>query len=106
MTAIDRDNNILPDLSPYPNLAAIAETQLGVWSSHARYIAQRFGDDDREFLRRTDDVARLVRLLAGERLVQYCEDYKWMCGNFMEEDLHFRRHQRYRLQTFAEADRE
>ena len=44
--------------------------------------------------------------LMGDDLPRYCDDYRWMCQNFVEEELFFRRHKRYRLQSFADADRE
>ncbi|PWB84394.1 MAG: class I SAM-dependent methyltransferase [Methylocystaceae bacterium] len=43
--------------------------------------------------------------ISGDDLTTFLEDYRWLCGVLMEEELFFRRENRYRLSTFAEAER-
>lgn len=93
-------------LAPFPHLARIVAAQLESWPDHARYLAARFNDEDAAALGISEGISQLVLALTGEDLPRYCDDYQWMCRNFIEEELFFRRHKRYRLQTFADAYRE
>jgi ubiquinone/menaquinone biosynthesis C-methylase UbiE len=85
------------------NLTRVVRTLLSVWPEHNDYCTARFKDDTPDFLRRMDEVAGLALRLAGEELDQYCSDYRWMCEEFIKEELFFRREGHYRLSTFKEA---
>lgn len=93
----------LARLQAYPNLENIVSVLLKVWPQHAAYCEMRFRDDPPGFMQRSDELAGLVIKLAGGDLSTYCEDYKWMCEEFLKEELYFRREGRYRLATFKEA---
>lgn len=75
------------------------------WPEHQAYLIRRFADDAPALLKSTDEVAGLVLLLAGSELERYCADYHWMCDNFVEEELFFRRRKTYRYSSFAEVER-
>lgn len=90
-------------LRPYANLDAAVGVLLEVWPEHADYCQARFRDDPPGFMQRSDELAGLVLKLAAGDLASYCQDYKWMCAEFLKEELHFRREGRYRLSTFKEA---
>jgi 2-polyprenyl-3-methyl-5-hydroxy-6-metoxy-1,4-benzoquinol methylase len=96
----------LSRLAAYPNLKAVVAAVLDAWPEHADYCEARFRDDPPGFLRRSEDLALLVRRLTGAELPVYCADYKWMCERFLEEELFFRREGRYRLARFEQAYRE
>ncbi|MBV9633382.1 MAG: class I SAM-dependent methyltransferase [Methylobacteriaceae bacterium] len=93
-------------LARFPHLAKIVSAQVESWPDHTKYLAQRFNGEDPSALARTEDLSRLVLSLTGDKLSQYCDDYQWMCVNFIEEEKYFRRHKHYRLNTFADAYRE
>jgi 2-polyprenyl-3-methyl-5-hydroxy-6-metoxy-1,4-benzoquinol methylase len=90
-------------LSEYPNLAVVVDALLAQWPDHASYCAMRFRDDPPGFMKRSDELAGLVIKLAEGKLDAYCQDYKWMCAEFVKEEIYFRRNKRYRLSTFKEA---
>jgi len=90
-------------LRPFANLDKIVGALLEVWPEHADYCEARFRDDPPGFMTRSDELAGLVVKLAGGDLATYCQDYKWMCAEFLKEELYFRREGRYRLSTFKEA---
>jgi 2-polyprenyl-3-methyl-5-hydroxy-6-metoxy-1,4-benzoquinol methylase len=90
----------------YQNLSRLVAAQLAVWPEHDKYLQASFSTDDENFLERVDDVSKLVLLLVEDRLQEFCEAYRFMSENFIEEELFFRRHKRYRLSTFEEANRE
>ena len=96
----------MPQLESYAHLDKAYRAQLAVWPEHANFLQTRFADDSPEFLERTDQVAKLALVLADDRLDEFCRDYRWMCENFIEEELYFRRHKKYRLSSFADAYRE
>jgi 2-polyprenyl-3-methyl-5-hydroxy-6-metoxy-1,4-benzoquinol methylase len=93
----------LSSLDTYPNLKVVVGEVLSVWPEHNSYCVARFRDDPPGFLKRSDDLAALVIALSEKNLRQYCEDYKWMCEEFVAEEYFFRTHGRYRLSTFKEA---
>ena len=93
-------------LAPYPSLRSIVRETIRVWPDHQRYCEMRFRSDERDFLGRTDEFARLALANVGDELTRYVEDYRWMCERFLEEELHFHREGGYRLSTFADAYRE
>jgi len=91
------------DQAAYPALASIVQATLDVWPEHDGYCKARFRDDAPAFLGRMDDVSKLVLQNVGDDLGGYCADYRWMCEEFLKEELFFARERRYRLATFAEA---
>jgi 2-polyprenyl-3-methyl-5-hydroxy-6-metoxy-1,4-benzoquinol methylase len=93
----------LERVQPYPNLARIVSLLLDVWPEHAGYCEMRFRDDPPGFMKRSDELAGLVISLAEGDLRTYFEDYRWMCAEFLEEELYFRREGKYRRSTFKEA---
>jgi 2-polyprenyl-3-methyl-5-hydroxy-6-metoxy-1,4-benzoquinol methylase len=93
----------LSSLDAYPKLKEVVGHVLAVWPEHNSYCIARFRDDPPGFLQRSDDLAKLVIALAGTRIREYCEDYKWMCEEFVAEEYYFRTHGKYRLSTFKEA---
>lgn len=91
------------ELEAFPNTKRIVEHLLTVWPEHVAYCNARFGGSDGAFLSRTEVVAQLILTIVGARLEEYCIDYRWMCEEFLKEELYFRRHNKYRLGTFEEA---
>ena len=93
----------MEQLAGYPRLEAVVAEVLWVWPEHKGYVEARFEGDQPDFLKRADEFAALAIEDMGQQIRRYCEDYRWMCEQFLEEELFFARHQHYRLQTFAEA---
>jgi 2-polyprenyl-3-methyl-5-hydroxy-6-metoxy-1,4-benzoquinol methylase len=93
----------MQQLAGYPHLETVVAEVLSVWPEHKNYVEARFEGDQADFLKRSDEFAALAIEDMGADSRRYCEDYRWMCEQFLEEELFFARHQRYRLQTFAEA---
>ena len=94
------------NLQRYSAIHAIISALLGIWPEHQKYIKTRFKNDSTEFLGRTNEVAELALKLIDYELPRYCEDYKWVCNNFLEEQWYFQRQGEYRLKNFKEAERE
>jgi len=89
-----------------PCLRLIVQAQLDIWPEHARQIERSFFNLQDADIFHVETIAKAVHCLAGNELSVFCQDYKWMCDRVMEEELCFCRHDRYRLATFAEAERE
>jgi 2-polyprenyl-3-methyl-5-hydroxy-6-metoxy-1,4-benzoquinol methylase len=98
--------NLLDSLKKYPSLTAIVEGVLAAWPEHERYCISRFAGNDPEFLQRTEEFSALALANMGEDFPRYASDYRWMCEEFLNEEIYFRRNGRYRLSTFAEANAE
>lgn len=95
---------IVPDT--YPNLSHLLGVQLAAAPGHQRFFEKRFADTDDAAYAFLEEVATMVRGIAGDDLETYAADYVWLCERQMEEELYFRRHGDYRLKTFEEANRE
>lgn len=87
----------------YPNLSKMLQQQLAVFPDHAPYIERRFQDAKGERLEFDEVVADKIIRIAGSELARVCEDYRWLCGEVLNEELHFRREGRYRLSSFKQA---
>jgi 2-polyprenyl-3-methyl-5-hydroxy-6-metoxy-1,4-benzoquinol methylase len=87
----------------YPHLARTVELQLAAFPGHADYLKKRFAGADAAHLRLADDLARLVLLVAGDDIATICADYRWLTDMVLEEELFFRRNDRYRLSKFQDA---
>lgn len=98
--------DILNSLSGSPAIRKIVNAVLEVWPEHLDYCNARFLKDTPEFRARMDEVAELVVSIVGEELHGYCRDYRWMCEEFLKEEIYFARHKTYRLSTFDDAFRE
>jgi len=86
----------------YKALNAVIEAQLRVFPEHAAYLDARFGEHaDLAF---ANELAGLILKVTGDQIERFCEDYKWLVGVILEEEIFFRRENRYRLSTFAEAE--
>lgn len=89
-----------------PETRAIIESVLAVWPEHGAYLAKGFTPRTRAQLEATEAAAKAARrLMAGDE-PRFARGYKWTCDKLREEELFFHREGRYRLATFAEADRE
>lgn len=93
-------------LAGAPDTRAIVDALLAVWPEHVGYCEARFRNFDASFEARMNTVSKLVLANVGDELPGYCEDYRWMCDEFLAEEIYFRRHDKYRLSTFEDAFRE
>lgn len=88
----------------YPILADLARRQLSVFPQHESYLRRRFESAPLDDLAFCEELAALIEKISGSELTTFLEDYRWLCGVTLQEELFFRREHRYRLSTFAEAE--
>lgn len=96
---------------PAPDLAPTDRTALGwltgalieAWPQHERFLRGSFEGYDATDLVAVEDLARRVAILAGDELPHYMASYRWMCAELAKEALYFKKHGRYRLTTFEDA---
>jgi len=96
----------IDELKSCPDISRIVRSLLIVWPEHGQYCKARFDGNDAVFLERTESVAGLILKIVGDELETYCMDYRWMCEEFLKEEIYFRRHGKYRLSTFEGAFKE
>jgi len=89
-----------------PSLTQVVDGVLAVWPEHSGYCKARFSKDAPDFTARMEQVAQLVLKITGDDIDTYCRDYRWMCEEFIKEEIHFARYKTYRLSTFEDAYRE
>ncbi|KRB41981.1 bifunctional 2-polyprenyl-6-hydroxyphenol methylase/3-demethylubiquinol 3-O-methyltransferase UbiG [Phenylobacterium sp. Root700] len=78
---------------------------IGAWPQHERFLRNSLSDYGSQELAMVDDLARRITVLAGDRMAEVVQSYRWMCGELTKETLYFKKHDAYRLSTFADADR-
>lgn len=98
------------DLSIYPSLQQLVETQLEVWPEHESMLIKSVTVRKPDVLRSSDQAAALIIKIIHHHLGEIrevCEDYRFLCEEMiLAEEWYFRRHGHYRLSTFAEAESE
>jgi 2-polyprenyl-3-methyl-5-hydroxy-6-metoxy-1,4-benzoquinol methylase len=98
------------DLSGYPLLNRIVTRQLELWPQHSEYLSKSFQDRPEDVLAVCEKACSLMLRLADRLstgLDGLCEDYRYLCTEIvLPEELFFRRHNRYRLSSFEDANRE
>ena len=85
---------------------AVAEAVLAAWPEHAGYLLKSFSGRSAAILDATEVAAAAARKLMAVQEARFAADYRWTCERLRDEELFFHREGRYRLSTFAEADRE
>ena len=97
-------------LEGIPHVRKIVESVLENWPEHRKIVARSLGGRDDDLMEHTEEVARIVdRVAANEPdgLSGVMDDYRYLCEKIMvPEEWYFRRHNRYRLSTFEEANAE
>jgi 2-polyprenyl-3-methyl-5-hydroxy-6-metoxy-1,4-benzoquinol methylase len=82
----------------------IEQEVLRAWPDHAAALAKARPTDINQ--RETQErVSALILNLVGEDIGRHIHGYQWMCQMVLDEELEFRRNGRYRLSSFAEAER-
>jgi 2-polyprenyl-3-methyl-5-hydroxy-6-metoxy-1,4-benzoquinol methylase len=87
----------------------IIDTLRAAWPAHSAFVEKSFASRSPDLLLSTELWAsRILRIVSstGQSLAAFCDDYQFLCGKVLEEEIHFRRTGRYRLSTFADAFRE
>ena len=91
----------------YPKLSNLITEVLGLWPEHKRYLDNSLRVRDQDLLSFSEKLAEMVDRLAvtvegGIRTLG--SDYRFLCQEIsLPEELHFRRHDSYRLKSFEEA---
>ena len=88
----------------YPALARLLQAVLEVWPEHLGFLIKSLEPRTDAVLETSDRMAAAVLELAGERVQEHAEDYRWLCDRIRDEELEFVRTDRYRYSTFAETN--
>jgi 2-polyprenyl-3-methyl-5-hydroxy-6-metoxy-1,4-benzoquinol methylase len=98
---------MLVDQKTYPDLSALLELELSAWPEHAPYLKKSIDGRDPELMSFSDKLSKLVLRLAATidgGAAALAADYRFLCEKIvLPEELHFRRHGRYRLEKFEDA---
>jgi len=87
----------------FESLSRVLAMQLAVFPEHQDYLERRFAEANPAAMEFAEELARMIETICGHRLRTVCEDYRWLTQVILEEELYFRRHDRYRLTSFGEA---
>jgi len=100
-------DDALAALDAYPSLDRLTARLVALWPEHKDYVDKSFVDRAPEVTATSEDVAAAVLRLAETipgGLDGLCGDYRFLCEKIvLPEELHFRRHGRYRLSSFEDA---
>jgi 2-polyprenyl-3-methyl-5-hydroxy-6-metoxy-1,4-benzoquinol methylase len=97
----------LVDQQKYPTLANLVAEVLGLWPEHKRYLDNSLRERDRNLLSFSEALSGMVGRLAATidgGIRTLANDYRFLCEEIsLPEELHFRRYDSYRLNSFEEA---
>lgn len=85
----------------------ISKTLLEIFPAHAPQVEKRMQAPAAERAVIEELSANILAIAGNDATLRtYCEDYKWLTDRMLEEELYFRRHGRYRIATFEQAEKE
>jgi 2-polyprenyl-3-methyl-5-hydroxy-6-metoxy-1,4-benzoquinol methylase len=91
----------------YPELANLVTEVLAVWPGHKRYLESSLRGRDEDLLSHSERLSEMVGRLAATvdgGIRRLANDYRFLCEDIvLPEEIHFRRHDSYRLKSFEEA---
>jgi len=87
----------------YDALGSLVARQTNASPRHSSFFSRRFGAAGETELQLCDDLAGQIYRLADEDIDAFVRGYDFICDIQTREEIHFRRHNRYRLNTVAEA---
>jgi ubiquinone/menaquinone biosynthesis C-methylase UbiE len=73
------------------------------WPEHGLFVAGSLAAHPDADFPLLDRLAGKIRRIAAMEFPGFVDSYRWMCGQIIENELHFRRTGRYPCATFAEA---
>jgi len=98
------------DLASRPNLNTLVADQIGFWPEHEKFLSRSLETRDEQLLDVCEDISGLILRIANNTstdLSIWWRDYRYLCEEIvLPEELYFRRHGKYRLSTFEDANRE
>jgi 2-polyprenyl-3-methyl-5-hydroxy-6-metoxy-1,4-benzoquinol methylase len=89
----------------YPRLAKLTACLVAAWPDHERFLEKSLSVHGEDELAELDRLAADILSLSDTDEIDLCCGYRWMCERFVEEEIFFRREDRYRCGTIAEAAR-
>ena len=92
--------------SPQPSFDTILGSVIAAWPEHEAYLRSGIARYSPATLAAIERLSQRILALIGGELDRYVGNYRWMCEQFFREEVYFRRHGRYRLSSFAEAEHE
>ncbi len=97
-------------MSSYPHLDRLSERLIALWPKHERYVEKSLAKRPPDVMRVSDDLARIIFLIARDvdgGIDRLIADYQYTCEKItLPEEIYFQRHKKYRLSSFADAERE
>jgi len=87
-------------------LKGVQDAVLRLWPEHERAVGRNLAACSERAKRHAAATAELITHIAAGDLDRLAAGYRWMCDMILEEELFFRRENRYRLTSFAEAERD
>ncbi len=82
----------------------IVNATAAAWPEHTSYLKKSFKSREEPVQETVETMARLIHQLTDGNLEGHVAGYRWTCEMVLEEELHFRRHGRYRHSSFAEVN--
>jgi 2-polyprenyl-3-methyl-5-hydroxy-6-metoxy-1,4-benzoquinol methylase len=86
------------------HIRKLVQHQILVFPEHEAFLRDRFSSVSETGWLFIEEIAAKVMQIAGDRLDLVCEDYRWLNGIVLDEELHFRRTGRYRFSSFEQAE--
>lgn len=93
-------------LEKYKSTNILCAEVLKIWPEHNNFLKSRFDSIDDPTLEIVEDLSTLILKIADKNLSNYIDGYQWTCNALLEEELFFRRNNKYRHDNFSAANLE
>jgi 2-polyprenyl-3-methyl-5-hydroxy-6-metoxy-1,4-benzoquinol methylase len=100
------DPSRLDSFGCYDSLGSLVVRQAVASPRHIPFFTRRFSTSRETELRLCDELARQIYRLAGGDIDEFVKGYDFICDIQTREEIYFRRNNRYRLKTVADAVKE
>ena len=100
------DPSRLDSFGDYGALGSLVAKQALATPRHNSFLSRRFSTAPASELRLCDEIARQIYRLAGDNIDLFVQGYDFICDIQKREEIYFRRHNQYRLNSVADAIRE
>lgn len=86
-----------------PSLSYLVKELLLVWPEHQNTIDRNLKSCSVSELLYAEKIANMIQSICHSDTISIFDGYKWMCKMISIEELHFRRHDRYRNSSFNQV---
>jgi 2-polyprenyl-3-methyl-5-hydroxy-6-metoxy-1,4-benzoquinol methylase len=101
---MNEQSQVLSDLPGDSSLRVLVDATIKLWPEHKKFLSRALVSRTAQEQEDSHEFADLILKIAGARLPEFIESYRWMCKEFSQEQLHFSRTGSYRFSRLNQVE--